>query len=89
MQLVAFADVGTAWTGLTPYSPENSLFKQIIISGPIKITLDKQTEPIVAGFGAGIRFLLLGYFLRLDYAWGVENYKVNDGLFYISLNLDF
>ncbi|MDD3281041.1 MAG: hypothetical protein PHC83_05650 [Bacteroidales bacterium] len=89
LQLVAFADVGTAWTGLTPYSPENSLFKQVIISGPIQITLEKQTEPIVAGFGAGIRFLLLGYFLRMDYAWGIENYKVNDGLFYISLNLDF
>jgi len=25
----------------------------------------------------------------LDYAWGVENYKVNKGIFYISLNLDF
>ncbi|NLJ83135.1 MAG: hypothetical protein GX330_08440 [Bacteroidales bacterium] len=90
LQLVVFGDIGTAWTGLTPYSEGNSLYKQIITSGPsIKITLNKQTEPIVAGFGTGIRFLLLGYFIRLDYAWGIENYKINKGKFYISLNLDF
>ncbi|HOF17009.1 MAG TPA: hypothetical protein PLF32_08890 [Bacteroidales bacterium] len=90
LQIIAFGDIGTAWTGPSPYSESNSLFKQIIQSGPsIKITLNKQTEPIVAGFGTGIRFLLLGYFLRFDYAWGIENYKINKGMFYISLNLDF
>ncbi len=90
LQLIAFGDIGTAWTGISPYSENNSLFKQIIVSGPsIKITLHKQTEPIVAGFGMGLRFLLMGYFLRFDYAWGIENYKINKGIFYASLNLDF
>jgi len=89
-QVVAFGDIGTAWTGLTPYSEDNSLFKRIIVAGPsMKITLNNQIEPIVGGFGLGLRFMVLGYFLRLDYAWGVENYKVNKGIFYISLNLDF
>jgi WD40 repeat protein len=90
MQVVIFGDIGTAWTGLTPYSEDNSLFRRVIQAGPsMKITLNNQTEPIVAGVGLGLRFMVLGYFVRLDYAWGIENYKVNKGLFYISLNLDF
>ncbi|MDR1878321.1 MAG: hypothetical protein LBQ64_02005 [Bacteroidales bacterium] len=91
LQLVLFGDMGTAWVGLHPYLENNVLFTQTIQSGEaIKITLKKQTEPIVGGFGMGLRFQLFSYFIRLDYAWGVENYKVADkGVFYLSFNLDF
>ncbi len=32
-QIVAFGDVGTAWTGLNPYSKDNSLFTRTIEDG--------------------------------------------------------
>jgi Tol biopolymer transport system component len=90
LQLVLFGDMGTAWAGLHPYLENNILFTKVIQSGDITITLKKQTEPIVGGFGVGLRFQLFSYFIRLDYAWGVENYQVNDkGVFYLSFNLDF
>lgn len=90
LQLIAFADIGTAWVGLHPYLDNNALFTSTIETGDIKVTLKKQTEPIVAGIGAGIRFQLFGYFIRFDYAWGIENYKIkNTGVAYLSLNLDF
>ena len=91
-QLVAFGDVGTAWAGLHPYLESNALFTRTITPGKgdsYKITVHQKTEPIVSGFGVGVRFILLGYFIRLDYAWGVENFTVNKGIFYLSLNLDF
>jgi hypothetical protein len=89
LQANIFGDIGTAWTGVSPYSDDNSLYTQIIQRGPIRVTLRKQIEPIVYGYGFGFRTKLLGYFVRADWAWGVENYKVQPGVFYLSLNLDF
>ncbi len=92
LQFVLFGDAGTAWVGLHPYLEQNALFTRTInMEGSnIKITLKKQTEPIVGGVGIGLRFQLLSYFIRLDYAWGIENYKIaNDGVFYLSFNVDF
>lgn len=88
-QVVAFGDLGTAWTGATPYSDENALFTRIIQRGPLLITVREQRQPVVAGLGFGARARLLGYFLRADYAWGIEDMVVNKPVFYISLSLDF
>ncbi len=89
LQLVTFGDLGTAWTGSNPYSDKNALFTQIIQSGPIRVTLEKQTDPIVGGYGFGLRSKILGYFVRVDWAWGVEDRVVQPSVFYFSLNLDF
>ncbi len=88
-QIVAFGDVGTAWTGLNPYAPENSLFTNYIDSGPLHISVEVQKEPVVAGFGAGARMHLFGYFVRGDVSWGVEDGHVNKPVYYLSLSLDF
>jgi Tol biopolymer transport system component len=90
LQLILFGDIGTAWVGLHPYLNNNALFTKTIQSGDITVTVKQQTEPVVGGFGLGVRFQLFSYFIRLDYAWGVENYKINKkGVFYLSSNLDF
>jgi hypothetical protein len=88
-QIVGFGDIGTAWTGLHPFSDENSLNRETIQQGSVIITVKNRREPVVGGFGLGVRTKFLGYFIRLDYAWGVENRKVNDGFWYISLSMDF
>jgi len=88
-QIVGFGDIGTAWTGLHPFSDENSLNREEIQQGSVLITVQNRREPIVGGFGLGARTKFLGYFIRIDYAWGVENRKINDGLWYFSLSMDF
>lgn len=88
-QIAGFFDVGTAWTGLHPWSGENAYDNEIIENGPITITIDANREPIVAGYGVGVRSMLLGYFVRLDWAWGIENKVVLPRIFYFSLSLDF
>jgi len=88
-QLVGFGDLGTAWTGLNPYSSGNSLFTRTIQDGPLTITVEEQREPVVSGFGFGARSRLLGYFIRADWAWGMEDWIVRKPVFYISLSLDF
>ncbi|GMT45828.1 MAG: hypothetical protein IEMM0006_1660 [bacterium] len=89
-QVVTFADVGTAWTGLTPYSKGNTLFTNMVNSGPIYAKVITQKEPVVEGFGFGFRINLFGYFLRTDVAWGVEDGVITPKpIWYWSLNLDF
>lgn len=89
MQLVAFTDVGTAFTGSSPYSENNTFNQKTIESGPITIILKNQREPIVAGFGAGIRTRILGYFVRVDYARGWDDGQLLPRVIYLSLAKDF
>lgn len=88
-QVIAFGDIGTAWTGPNPYSEENALYTQVIEQGPMKITVKRQVEPIIGGFGVGVRSSFFGYFIRADWAWGVEDSTVLPYVFYLSLGLDF
>lgn len=91
MQLLLFGDFGTAWTGLTPYSEDNCLYTRYVINGPVTAKITRQVEPFVGGFGLGLRVSVFGYFLRFDYAWGVEDYKIYNpkGMFNFSIGLDF
>ncbi len=88
-QIIGFNDIGSAWTGNSPWAKDNSLFTHVIPGNPITITLEKNIEPIVDGFGFGLRSRLFGYFMRADWAWGVENGIVLPPVFYFSLSLDF
>ncbi len=88
-QIVAFGDIGTAWTGLNPYSKENALYTSTVNSGPIHATVEIQKEPIVGGLGFGARAHLFGYFIRGDVSWGLEDYEFNEPVYFLSLSLDF
>jgi hypothetical protein len=88
-QIVAFADVGTAWTGVNPYSEDNQLFTTYIYRKPLFIKVELMKDPIVEGFGGGLRSRIFGYFLRGDLAWGVEDGRIQPVVFYLSLSLDF
>lgn len=89
LQLVGFGDIGTAWTGSDPWSGENGYDTRVIEYGPVSVTIDANTEPIVAGVGFGARAQVMGYFVRADWAWGIENYYILPKIFYLSFSLDF
>lgn len=88
-QVVGFGDVGAAWTGNNPYSPENSFNKTIIEQKPLTIEIENQREPIIFGYGIGLRSQIFGYFVRFDWAWGVDDGVRQKSIRYLSLSLDF
>lgn len=88
-QLVGFGDVGVAWAGKDPYAENNSLYIRYIKDGSLVIKVREQKEPLIGGFGFGARTRILGYFLRADVAWGVEDRQIYEPVFYLSLSLDF
>lgn len=87
-QVIGFGDVGTAWTGDDPYADNNALNREEITRYPITVVLEDNNEPIVGGYGFGVRSMVMGYFMRVDWAWGVENREVQDRIVYFSLSLD-
>jgi hypothetical protein len=96
LQLVAFYDVGTAWQGLSPFSKDNPLNTTTIDPGtggavvsPVRVRVNYYRRPIVQGLGFGLRTVFLGYFIRMDYAWGVETGDLQTPMVYLSLGMDF
>ncbi len=88
--LMPFFDVGTAWTGSGPYSDENTFNQKIIEVQNLKATVINVREPIIAGFGPGLRSKLMGYYIRLDVAWGIQDYEVaKKPMYHFSLSMDF
>jgi Tol biopolymer transport system component len=88
-QIVGFTDIGSAWQGLNPLTEENTYYTRYISSPPLDITVQVQKDPLIAGYGFGLRSTLFGYFLRADWAWGVEDQVIQPYIFYLSLSLDF
>lgn len=90
-QVIGFGDIGTAWTGKSPYSEENSLNKTVLGSpgNPITVILNSQKEPIIGGYGFGFRSRIWGYFVRVDWAWGIEDGVKLPKQSYLSFSLDF
>tara|TARA_R110002049_G_scaffold254642_2_gene430124 strand:- start:4420 stop:7689 length:3270 start_codon:yes stop_codon:yes gene_type:complete len=88
-QLIGFADAGTAWVGTNPFEDKNPSSTEEIDTYPFSIDVYNLNDPIIGGFGFGLRSTVLGYFVRADWAWGVENRAINsEYVFYLSLSLD-
>ncbi len=88
-QIVGFGDVGTAWVGDSPFADDNPINNESRTVGQITVTYENINDPIVGGTGFGLRTTLLGYFVRADWGWGIENGVISDKpLFMFSLSLD-
>ncbi len=91
LQVVGFYDVGTAWHGKSPFDENNptntSTFSDANETVVIKVNYYR--HPIVMGYGVGLRSMILGYFVRLDYAWGVETGIVQKPRIHLSFGYDF
>ncbi|NQV53977.1 MAG: PD40 domain-containing protein [Flavobacteriales bacterium] len=89
LQIIGFADVGTAWTGATPYSEENTFNRIEESNGSITVIYENQSDPLIGGVGMGLRAKIWGYFVRFDHAWGIENGLFLESMVHLSLGLDF
>lgn len=88
-QIIGFGEMGTAWTGPDPYSEENSFNVRTVEKGPLTVTIRNQREPLIGSYGFGLRGRIWGYFVRATWGWGVEDRRVQEPRFYISLSKDF
>jgi hypothetical protein len=100
LQLTGFTDVGTAWTGIGPFSRRNAFNTYVlpnltpaqIANGeniPFRATITDFRSPFLVGYGIGARTTILGYFVKFDVGWGLENKEVKAPISYLTLGYDF
>lgn len=89
LQLVAFTDIGTAWSGVSPFDRNNSFNNRRIQDGAFTADVLNYRNPFLQGQGFGVRTLVFGYYLKFDLAWGIEDYQINRPAAYLSLGYDF
>ncbi|OON66882.1 hypothetical protein B0919_20720 [Hymenobacter sp. CRA2] len=91
LQLTGFADAGTAYKGANPFNFNNSV-NTVDYAGngnSFSGTVTNFQNPFLIGYGAGMRTTLLGFYGKLDVAWGRENGQEKGPKFYLSLGYDF
>jgi hypothetical protein len=89
LQVIGFADVGTAWNGPNPYSDENAFNTIVVTNGSATVRYKNQNDPILGSLGWGLRTKIWGYFVRFDYAYGIENGKFITPRGHLSVGFDF
>ena len=98
LQFIGFYDVGSAWTGVAPFSlktfslNENHTVNTKVIkdeNSNIQATINTSNNPWLSSLGFGLRTVLFGYYARLDFARPLENYNRGNTNVYLSLGYDF
>jgi len=90
-QLVGFYDVGSAWNDFAPWEKVNDQNTEVINTegSPFTITLNNFSNPWLQSYGAGLRTVLLNYYVKFDVARPVRNYATEDLRFYVTLGFNF
>jgi hypothetical protein len=93
LQFTAFYDIGTSWTGALPFNAQNSVRKRVVpddpSGSPFLIELNEYLNPWLYSYGLGLRTMMLGYYIKFDLAWPVENYTVKDPRVFVTIGFDF
>ena len=89
MQIIGFYDIGTSWSGEPPFNSSGSVRKREVVSGPFQVELNEYLNPWIYSYGLGLRSVMLGYYMKFDVAWPVENYQVMKPRLMVTLGFDF
>jgi hypothetical protein len=88
-EIIPFVDAGTVWVDGNPFSQKKPTDTQFIPNGPITVTLQTLKSPFLIGFGSGVRTNVLGWSLRLDVAWGLDDYTLQRPILTASVAKNF
>ncbi|PZV85474.1 hypothetical protein CLV31_103266 [Algoriphagus aquaeductus] len=90
-QLVGFYDIGSAWNDAAPWERVNDQNTEVVntVGSPFVIVLNNFNNPWLQSYGAGLRTVLLNYYVKFDVARPIRNYKAEDLRFYFTLGYNF
>lgn len=89
LQFTAFYDIGTSWSGASPFSSGNSVSYEVVKQPPFEIEIKNYLNPWLYSYGLGMRSVILGYYMKFDLAWPVENFRRQDPRLFVTLGYDF
>ncbi|MEX2514131.1 MAG: biopolymer transporter Tol [Cyclobacteriaceae bacterium] len=90
-QLVGFYDAGSSWSNSAPWERVNDQNTEVINTegSPFVITLNNFNNPWLQSYGAGVRTVLLNYYVKFDAAKPIRNYSEEKTRFYVTLGYNF
>ena len=89
-QATLFTDIGTVWNKRNPFEKQNDFnTKPIENSLPFSGQVTDFKSPILASYGLGARSTILGYFVKFDLAWGLDDGETLKPVSYFTLGYDF
>lgn len=90
LQLISFYDIGTSWTGSSPLATVNSINTEVLNpGGPFQATIKNFRNPFLQSYGFGLRTVILGYYMKFDLAYPVEDNVRKDPRFFATFGYDF
>ena len=89
LQVIGFFDIGSAWAGKSPNDPKNLYNELRTVRPPFTVIVEVDRPPFVYSYGWGLRTKVMGYFVRLDFAHGIEARYHYPMKMCISLSKDF
>ncbi len=89
-QATLFTDFGTVWNKRNPFEKQNDFnTKPIENSLPFSGQVTDFKSPILASYGFGARTSILGYFVKMDFGWGIDDGETLKPVTYFTLGYDF
>ncbi len=91
LQFVGFYDVGSAWTHNSPFSKDPDI-SSLIIDNPqsaFRAEIKNFKNPWLQSYGVGMRTVMLGFYMKFDVAWPIEDYNTNPARLHVTLGYDF
>jgi len=89
LQFTGFYDMGSSWTGKSPFTGDGTLEPRQDGEGDFTYTIIDHKNPWLSSYGVGLRTVLLGYYMKFDLAWPVQNFIVQDPKLSVTLGFDF
>lgn len=92
LQLIGFFDAGSAWVGVWPNADRLRNDRTLpdpnsgAIDPRVILKISDESGGVGVGYGAGLRSMLFGYFVRVDYAMNIEG---SSPIIHVSLGTDF
>lgn len=89
MQFIPFFDIGLSWQGAFPNFQQIEKYIYSAENPAVKINVVYNRNPFIAGTGFGLRTSVFGYFIRFDYGWPIQEFKLRTPITHISIGFDF
>ncbi len=88
-EVLQFFDLGSAWNGSYKGIQRPSV-NYTEAGNPVSILIKAGgIGPFAGSYGFGIRSTVLGYFLRLDAGWEMNNFFSEKPIWHFSMGVDF
>lgn len=90
-QMIGFYDIGSAWDDFAPWERVNDQNTEVINTegSPFVVVINNFNNPWLQSYGAGLRTVLLNYYIKFDVARPIRNYERQDLRFYFTLGYNF